>query len=108
MMLLIVFGASFLAYNLQALSSDPLAQFGESTDINKDYLIQRTIRELQLDVPPPVRYFFWLRGVIAGLWGQFTLGETRNNLDVIETISIAIPVTFRLVIASTILAIVLE
>jgi len=107
MMLLIVFGASFLAYNLQALSSDPLAQFGESTDINKDYLIQRTIRELQLDVPPPVRYFFWLRGVIAGLWGQFTLGETRNNLDVIETISIAIPVTFRLVIASTILAIVL-
>lgn len=107
MMLLIVFGASFLAYNLQAISSDPLAGFGESTEINKDYLIKRTIRQLQLDVPPPIRYFFWLRGVIAGLWGQFTLGQTRNNLDVLETISIAIPTTFRLVIASTILAIIL-
>lgn len=107
MMFLIVFGASFMAYNLQAYSSDPLAGFGESTDENKDYLIQRTIRQLQLDVPPPVRYFFWLRGVVAGLWGQFTLGQTRNNMDVLETISIAIPTTFRLVIASTILAIVL-
>jgi len=106
MMLLIIFGASFLAYNLQAFSSDPLAGFGESTEINKDYLIQRTIRELQLDVPPPVRYFLWLRGVLAVFWGQFTLGQTRNHLDVIETISIAIPTTFRLVIASTILAII--
>jgi len=107
MMLLIVFGASFMAYNLEAYSSDPLAGFGESTEQNKDYQMKRLIRELQLDVPPPVRYFFWLRGVIAGLWGQFTLGETRNHRDVIETISIAIPTTFRLVIASTILAIIL-
>ena len=107
MMLLIVFGASFMAYNLEAYSSDPLAAFGESQDQNKDYQMKRMIRELQLDVPPPVRYFFWFRGVIAALWGQFTLGQTRNHLDVIETISIAIPTTFRLVIASTILAIIL-
>ena len=107
MMMLIVLGASFMAYNLQAYSSDPLAGFGESTEINKDYLIKRTIRELQLDVPPPVRYFLWLRGVLAVFWGQFTLGETRNHISVIETISIAIPTTFRLVIASTILAMIL-
>lgn len=107
MMLLIVLGASFMAYNLQAYSSDPLAGFGESTEINKDYQIKRMIRELQLDVPPPLRYFVWLRGVLAVFWGEFTLGNTRNHISVIETISIAIPTTFRLVIASTILAIVL-
>jgi peptide/nickel transport system permease protein len=107
MMLLIVLGASFMAYNLEAYSSDPLAGFGESTDINKDFQIKRMIRELQLDVPPPVRYFLWLRGVLGVFWGQFTLGNTRNHISVLETISIAIPTTFRLVIASTILAIVL-
>lgn len=107
MMLVVVFGASFLAYNLQAYSSDPLAAFGESTEENRDYLIAKTIRDLQLDVPPPIRYFSWLRGIIAGLWGQLDMGLTRNDLPVIEVIAQAIPVTIRLVIASTFLAIIL-
>jgi peptide/nickel transport system permease protein len=107
MMLLIVFGASYLAYNLQAYSADPLSQFGESTELNKETQMARLIRELHLDVPPPIRYFIWFRGIIAGLWGQFDLGETRSRVPVWEVISMAIPVTFRLVIASTILAIVL-
>ena len=107
MMLLIVFGASFMAYNLEAISSDPLSVFAESTAKNKEYLIHRMIRELNLDVPPPLRYFIWLRGVVAGLWGQFDLGKTRENAWVMDVIGEAIPTTFRLVIASTILAIVL-
>jgi len=107
MMLLIVFGASYMAYNLEAYSSDPLSQFAESTEQNKDYLMSRAIRELNLDVPPPLRYFLWFRGLVAGLWGQFDLGLTRDHRPVIEAIGLAIPTTFRLVIASTILAIVL-
>jgi peptide/nickel transport system permease protein len=107
MMLLIVFGASFMAYNLEAISSDPLSVFAESTAKNKQYLINRMIRQLNLDVPPPLRYFIWLRGVVAGLWGQFDLGKTRENAYVLDVIGEAIPTTFRLVIASTILAIVL-
>jgi peptide/nickel transport system permease protein len=107
MMLLIVFGASYMAYNLEAYSSDPLSQFAESTEQNKSYLMTRAIRELQLDVPPPLRYFLWFRGLVAGLWGQFDLGLTRDHRPVIEAIGLAIPTTFRLVIASTILAIVL-
>lgn len=107
MMLLIVFGASYLAYNLQAFSSDPLSQFAESTEENKDYLMARTVRELHLDVPPPLRYFIWFRGLIGGFWGQFDLGLTRDQRPVLDAIAIAIPTTFRLVIASTILAIVL-
>ena len=107
MMLVIVFGSSFFAYNLQAYSSNPLAAFGESTEINKDFLIAKTIRDLQLDVPPPLRYFSWLRGIIAGLWGDLDLGLTRSNIPVAEMIGQAIPVTIRLVITATFLAIIL-
>jgi peptide/nickel transport system permease protein len=107
MMIVVVFGASFLAYNLQAFSSNPLAGFAESTAENKDFLIAKTIRDLQLDVPPPIRYFSWLRGIIAGLWGQFDMGISRNGIPVIDLIGQAIPVTIRLVIAATFLAIIL-
>ena len=107
MMLVIVFGASFLAYNLQAYSSDPLSVFGESTEKNKSYLIAKMIRDLQLDVPPPVRYFSWLRGILGGLWGNFDMGLTRTKLPVIEALGQAIPVTIKLVITSTFLAIIL-
>jgi peptide/nickel transport system permease protein len=107
MMLLIVFGASFMVYNLQAISSNPLEAFAESTEKNKEQQMARLIRELNLDVPPPVRYFIWFRGIIAGLWGQLDLGQTRDNFLVMDQIAAAIPITFRLVIASTILAILL-
>jgi peptide/nickel transport system permease protein len=107
MMVVIVFGASFLAYNLQAYSSNPLAGFAESTEENRDFLIARTIRELQLDVPPPIRYFSWLRGIVAVFWGQFDMGVSRNGIPVFDLIAQAIPVTIRLVIAATFLAIIL-
>lgn len=107
MMLVVVLGASFLAYNLQAYSSNPLAVLGESTAENKEFLIAKMIRDLQLDVPPPIRYFSWLRGILGGLWGDFDMGLTRTNLPVIEVIGMAIPVTIRLVIAATFLAIIL-
>ena len=107
MMLVVVFGSSFFAYNLQAYSSDPLAAFGESTEINKNYLMAKMIRDLQLDVPPPIRYFSWLRGIVSGLWGDLDLGLTTSKIPVAEMIAQAIPVTVRLVITSTFLAIIL-
>ena len=107
MMFVIVFGSSFLAYNLQAYSSDPLSVFGESTAENKDYLILQMTRELQLDVPPPIRYISWLRGIVGGLWGDFDMGLTRMKLPVFEVIAQALPVTVKLVITSTFLAIIL-
>jgi len=106
MMFVVVFGASFLAYNLQAYSSDPLSEFGESTAINKNYLIAKTIRDLQLDVPPPLRYFSWLRGILAGLWGDLDMGLSRAGIPVIELLGQAIPVTIKLVITATFLAII--
>lgn len=107
MMLVIVFGASFLAYNLQAYSSDPLSAFAESTEENRDYLIKSTITNLQLDVPPPLRYFSWLRGILGGLWGDFDMGQSRSGIPVTELLGQAIPVTVKLVITATFLAIIL-
>ena len=107
MMLVVVFGSSFFAYNLQAYSSNPLSAFGESTALNKDFLVAKMIRDLQLDVPPPLRYFSWLRGIVSGLWGDLNLGLTTTNIPVSEMIAQAIPVTVRLVITSTFLAIIL-
>ena len=107
MMLVVVFGASFLVYNLQAYSSNPLSVFTESTEQNKNFLIAKMIRDLQLDVPPPIRYFSWLRGIVGGLWGDFDMGLSRTNIPVIELLAQAIPVTVKLVITATFLAIIL-
>ena len=103
----ILFGSSFILYNLSAISADPLAELKTSTDPNRDYLIANLTRELQLDVPPPARYFLWLRGVLGLFIGQPNFGMTRENATVASELSRAIPVTIRLVLASTLIAIVL-
>ncbi len=105
--LLILFGSSYIVYNLEAFSGDPLAELRTSSAKNRDFLIAQMTRELHLDVPPPIRYFDWLRGVLGVLTGHADLGKTRDGLLVVNEISAAIPVTIRLVLGATILAIVL-
>ncbi|NCZ78805.1 MAG: hypothetical protein EBY02_06905, partial [Burkholderiaceae bacterium] len=51
--------------NVAAISGDPTADLRLSTDPNRDFLIASLTRELQLDVPPPLRYFLWLKGVLG-------------------------------------------
>jgi peptide/nickel transport system permease protein len=104
---MILFGSTFITYNLEAYAGDPIAGLAESTVQNKWYLIHKLTRELQLDVPPPARYFLWLKGVLAGLTGNLDLGLTRKSHSVAQEIAAAIPVTIRLLTTSTILAIVL-
>jgi peptide/nickel transport system permease protein len=103
----ILFGSSFILYNLAAISGDPLADLRTSTDPNRDFLIAERTRSLQLDVPPPVRYFLWLRGILGVFIGKADFGMTRAGTTVIEELSRAIPVTIRLVFAATVIAIVL-
>ncbi len=105
--LLILFGSSFLVYNLEALSGDPLSELRTSSAKNKEFLIAQMTRQLQLDVPPPLRYFHWLQGVLGVFTGHPDLGKTRNGLLVVTEISGAIPTTIRLVLGATILAILL-
>lgn len=106
-LVIILFGSSFLLYNLAAISTDPLAELRISDAENREQLILNLTRELRLDLPPPLRYFIWLRGVLGIFIGNPNFGLTREQEPVITAIAGAIPVTVRLVFVATIVAIVL-
>jgi len=103
----ILFGSSFLVYNAQALSGDPLADLSQSTAQNKAYLIHKLTMQLQLDVPPPARYFLWLKGILGIFVGKPDFGLSRLGSPVLDKIAVAIPITLRLVVAATLIAILL-
>lgn len=103
----ILFGSSFILYSVAAVSGDPTADLRLSTDPNRDFLIASLTRELQLDVPPPLRYFLWLKGVLGVFVGNPNFGIGRDGSPVGDSLALALPVTLRLVAAATILAAVL-
>ncbi|MEN9324503.1 MAG: hypothetical protein RL414_257, partial [Actinomycetota bacterium] len=103
----ILFGSSFILFNLAAISGDPLEGLRTSADPNAKQMIITLTRELHLDVPPPLRYFMWLKGVLGVFVGNLDFGNARNGQAVIDLIQHAIPVTIRLVTMATIVAIVL-
>jgi len=78
-LVVILFGASFLIYNLAAISTDPLEGLKTSTAQNREQLIAAATRELRLDLPPPLRYFLWLRGVLGIFVGNPDFGKTREQ-----------------------------
>jgi peptide/nickel transport system permease protein len=93
---------------LAAFSGDPLAGIRESTDPKKEVIIAELTKTLQLDVPPPARYFLWLQKALGLATGTPDFGDTvLLRFPVIDQIATAIPITIRLVTISTILAIVL-
>ena len=53
----VLLAATFLMYNLVALSGDPLEDLRASNAPNKEQLIESRIKLLRLDVIPPLRYF---------------------------------------------------
>lgn len=101
-LVVILFGSSFLLYNLAAFSGDPLEGLRLSSDPNAQQLIITLTRDLNLDVPPPLRYFLWLQGILTGDFGM-----TRDAQSVMSALVLAIPTTVRLVFGATIVAIVL-
>ncbi|MEY4655150.1 MAG: ABC transporter permease [Rhodoluna sp.] len=106
--LLILFGSTFLSYNLAAYSGDPLAAIRESTDPKKETIIAELTKAYQLDVPPPARYFLWLQKVLGVLIGKPDFGiAVSTRIPVIDSLALAIPNTVRLVTLATILAIVI-
>jgi peptide/nickel transport system permease protein len=104
---MILFGSSFLVYNLAAYASDPLADLRLSNDDSAQQQIAALSRQLNLDVPPPLRYFLWLRGLLGVFVGNLNLGTTRDGLSVQSELAFAIPVTIRLVLVATITALLL-
>jgi peptide/nickel transport system permease protein len=106
-LVMILFGSTFIVYNLTAISSDPLEDLRTSTAPNREQLIINLTRELRLDLPPPVRYFIWLRGVLGVFVGKADFGQTRENQPVLTEIVGALPITVRLIFVATIVAIIL-
>lgn len=99
--IMILFGSSFLVYNLAAYASDPLAELRLSTDDGARQQIIAVTRDLQLDIPPPLRYFLWLKGVLGVFIGNPDMGMTREGSSVESQLAYAIPVTLRLVFVAT-------
>ena len=106
-LLVILFGSSFILFNLAAISGDPLEGLRTSSEPSAKQQMVTLTRELHLDVPPPLRYFIWLRGILGIFVGNINFGDSRNGQAVSTLVQHAIPVTFRLVTMATIVAIVL-
>ena len=99
-LIVILLGSSFLVFNLEAIAGDPLEELKTSSDPRKAQMIIDLTRKLDLNTPPPIRYFKWIGGVFTGHWGV-----TRDGQSVVAEIGQAIPTTVRLVLAATIIAI---
>jgi peptide/nickel transport system permease protein len=105
-LVVILFGSSFILYNLAAISGDPIGALRFSDDREVQAQIRELEQFLRLDVPPPLRYFIWLRGVLGAFTGNPDFGLTRERGPVIDQLAEAIPITIRLVIFATIFAII--
>lgn len=106
-LLVILFGSTFIVYIAEGYSGDPLEGIRTSTDPRVHQQVLSLIRTLHLDVPPPARYFIWLKGILGVFTGNFDMGKARDGTLVSTHISQAIPITIRLIALSTILAILL-
>ena len=98
--------ASFLVYVLGAVSGNPLQALQESNAANKEALIRARVELLHLDVPPPVRYFVWLGGVLGVFVGRFDLGSSIGGQPVTALLGNAVGVTLQLVLVASLIAIV--
>lgn len=103
--ILILVGATFVMYILTAYSGDPLEDLRTSTARNKEELIARRIEILNLDVPPYLRYFLWLGGVLRIFVGDFDLGQNMNGQEVTSLLGAAAISTLTLVTTATIISI---
>ena len=98
----VLFAATFLMYILTAISGDPLEELRQGNAPNKAELIEARTRLLNLDVPPPLRYFLWLGGLFRG-----DFGVSIQNQQVNALLSNAITSTLTLVTTATVVAIIL-
>ena len=106
--LLVLLVASFIVYNLTAISGDPLLELRGSRDPDIQYKIAYLTEALNLDVPPPIRYFFWLGGAAGCLIGNCNLGiaVSRAEIPVTEALTGAVASTVQLIALATVLSIV--
>jgi peptide/nickel transport system permease protein len=101
--------ASYLVYVLAATSGDPLADLRQANiaPAQKAALIAARTSELHLDVPPFLRYFIWLGGLLGFVVGKFTLGDTVDGQHVTDQLGSAMGATLQLVTTSLLIGIII-
>jgi peptide/nickel transport system permease protein len=104
---LVLLGGSLLVFVLTINSGDPLADLRESSADNRENLIAQRISTMRLDDPWYERYGSWLAGVGKCVVGACDLGVNRAGVDVSSLLANAAAATLRLVLLSTLLAIVI-
>jgi len=106
--IIVLLVASFLVYQLTAISGDPLEQLRVGGDKQALARIAYLTDVLDLDVPPVLRYFFWLSGAAGCLIGQCDLGVSvsKGGAEVTEILGTAMASTLQLITLATILSIV--
>lgn len=101
--------ASFIIYVLAAYSGNPLQELEASNAPNKDQLIAARTAALDLDVPPPLRWFLWASGAARCVvpFAGCDLGVNLQSIEVTTLLPGAMVSTIRLVSISTVVAIAL-
>ncbi|TGO04134.1 ABC transporter permease [Serinibacter arcticus] len=103
---LVLLGGSLLMFYLTVSSGDPLQDYYESNDPNRDQIIASITQRLMLDQPWIARYWDWLTGVAGCIGpGVCDLGQNINGVEVGSLLGNAAVSTLRLVTLATVLAI---
>jgi peptide/nickel transport system permease protein len=106
--LVVLLVASFIVYQLTAISGDPLRDLRASIDLSAQARIAYLTDALNLDVPPILRYFLWLAGAAGFLIGRGDLGISiaKGEAPVIDALAGAMFSTLQLITLATVLSIV--
>ncbi len=104
--LIVLIVGSYVVYILAATSGDPLSDLRQSSAANKEQLIAARTALLNLNVPPYLRYFVWVGGILKVFVGQISLGNSVNGQPVTAQLGAAILVTLQLVLGATVLAVI--
>lgn len=104
---LVLFGATLIAYIIVINSGDPLADLREIKDENVAYLMQERIDRMGLDDPWYTRYWGWLSGILGCFTGSCDFGVTMDGQSVTPLIIAAAEQSLRLVFVATMVAIVI-
>src|ERR1700744_1455748 len=94
-----LFFVSILIFSLQhLLPGDPaLVMAGEERD---PAVIEQIRQQYRLDRPILVQYFYWVKGVLAGDFGE----SLRNKEPVLKLIAEKLPVTLQLASMAIVIA----
>jgi len=99
----VLIAATYLFFLLAANAGDPLEDLRTSQQQNREQLIEARTAELNLDVPVPVRYFYWAGDAITGDLGT----DYRTGQEVTDMIAQASGQTLKLIGFSSVAAIIL-